>query len=252
MALKVKNILVSQPKPTSEKSPYYDISEKYDLNLDFRPFIKVEGLDSKEFRQQRINISEYTAVVFTAKIAVDHFFAICEELRITMPETMKYFCISESVALYLQKYIVYRKRKIFFSTTGKMDGLATAITKHNKEKFIVPVSDVHNDDITAVLEDKKASFTKAVMYRTVSTEISADELAKYDMMIFFTPAGVASLFKNSPNFVQGDRYIGCFGTLTAKAIKDAGLELNCEAPLPEFPSMTAALEAFVKENHKKK
>lgn len=252
MALKVKNILISQPKPSSEKSPYFDIAEKYDVKMDFRPFIKVEGVDVKEFRQQRINIAEYTAIVFTAKVAIDHFFSICEEMRVTMPETMKYFCISESVALYLQKYIVYRKRKIFFSTTGKMDGLASSLAKHNKEKFLVPVSDVHKDDITDVLVEKKTDFTKVVMYRTVSTDIPESELSKYEMMIFFTPAGIVSLFKNSPKYVQGETYIGCFGPATAKAVKDANLRLDCEAPLPAFPSMTAALDAFLKENHKKK
>lgn len=252
MALKIKKVLISQPKPATEKSPYFDIAEKYNLTIDFRPFIKVEGVDAKEFRQQRINIPEYTAIVFTAKVAIDHFFALCEEMRIVMPETMKYFCISESVALYLQKYIVYRKRKIFFSQTGKMDGLASSLSKHNKEKFIVPVSDVHNEDITAVLEEKKVDFIKAVMYRTVSTEFEPSEIDSYDLIVFFTPAGIASLFKNYPDFEQGEKAIGCFGAATAKAVKDAGLRLDCEAPLPGLTSMTAALEAFVKENQKKK
>lgn len=252
MALKVKRILISQPKPATEKSPYFDIAEKYNLTIDFRPFIKVEGLDAKEFRQQRINISDYTAIVFTAKVAIDHFFVLCEELRITMPETMKYFCISEAVALYLQKYIVYRKRKIFFSTTGKMDGLSNALTKHNKEKFLVPVSDVHNEEMTSILDEKKVAYTKAVMYRTVSTSFTSEELQSYDMFVFFSPVGVASLLKNAPDFKQEDIAIGSFGVSTAKAIKDAGLRLDCEAPLPGLPSMTAALEAFIKENHKKK
>lgn len=252
MALKIKKVLISQPKPATEKSPYFDIAEKYNLTIDFRPFIKVEGVDAKEFRQQRINIPEYTAIVFTAKVAIDHFFALCEEMRIVMPETMKYFCISESVALYLQKYIVYRKRKIFFSQTGKMDGLASSLSKHNKEKFIVPVSDVHNEDITAVLEEKKVDFIKAVMYRTVSTEFKPSEIDSYDLIVFFTPAGIASLFKNYPDFEQGEKAIGCFGAATAKAVKEAGLRLDCEAPLPGLTSMTAALEAFVKENQKKK
>lgn len=252
MALKIKRVLISQPKPATEKSPYFDIAEKFNLTVDFRQFIKVEGLDAKEFRQQRINIQDYTAIVFTAKVAIDHFFALCEELRIVMPETMKYFCISESVALYLQKYIVYRKRKIFFSTTGKMDGLATPLTKHNKEKFLVPVSDVHNEDITSVLDDKKVDYTKAIMYRTVSTEFTSEEIDSYDMIIFFSPLGIVSLFKNYPDYKQGDMFIGCFGNSTAKAIKEAGLRLDCEAPLPGLTSMTAALEAFIKENHKKK
>lgn len=252
MALKVKKILISQPKPTTEKSPYFDIAEKYQLKMEFRPFIRVEGLDAKEFRSQKINIQDYSAVVFTAKVAIDHFFAICEESRITMPETMKYFCISEAVALYLQKYIVYRKRKIFFSTTGKMDGLSTALTKHNKEKFIVPVSDVHTEDLTAVLDEKKVDYTKAIMYRTVSNEFTEEEILSYDMLVFFSPSGIVSLLKNAPNFEQGERAIGCFGAATAKAVRDAGLRLDCEAPLPGMPSMTAALEAFIKENHKTK
>ena len=252
MALKVKKILISQPKPTTEKSPYFDISEKYSVAMDFRPFIKVEGLDAKEFRLQKIAITDYSAIVFTAKVAIDHFFALCEDLRIVMPETMKYFCISESVALYLQKYIVYRKRKIFFSATGKMDGLASSFAKHNKDKFIVPVSDVHGDDICLVLEEKKLDFSKAIMYRTVSVEISPEDIMSYDMLIFFTPAGISSLFKNYENYKQGEMMIGCFGAATAKAVRDAGLRLDCEAPLPGVPSMTGALEEFLKENQKKK
>lgn len=244
--------MISQPAPSTEKSPYYDIAEKYHLQLDFRPFIRVEGLDAKDFRQQRINIQDYTAVVFTARIAIDHFFALCEELRITMPETMKYFCISEAVALYLQKYIVYRKRKIFFSATGKMDGLSSALTKHNKEKFLVPVSDVHSEDLTSVLDEKKVDYTKSIMYRTVSNEFTEEEVLSYDMLIFFSPAGIVSLFKNAPNFEQGEKAIGAFGASTAKTVRDAGLRLDCEAPLPGITSMTAALEAFIKENHKSK
>lgn len=244
--------MISQPAPSTEKSPYYDIAEKYHLQLDFRPFIRVEGLDAKDFRQQRINIQDYTAVVFTARIAIDHFFALCEELRITMPETMKYFCISEAVALYLQKYIVYRKRKIFFSATGKMDGLSSALTKHNKEKFLVPVSDVHTEDLTSVLDEKKVDYTKSIMYRTVSNEFTEEEVLSYDMLIFFSPAGIVSLFKNAPNFEQGEKAIGAFGASTAKTVRDAGLRLDCEAPLPGITSMTAALEAFIKENHKSK
>lgn len=252
MTLRVKKILISQPKPKTEKSPYFDIAEKYGVQMDFRPFIRVDGLDVKEFRQQRINIQDYTAIVFTAKIAIDHFFRLCEELRITMPETMKYFCISEAVALYLQKYIVYRKRKIFFSQTGKMDGLATALTKHNKEKFLVPVSDVHQDELTMILDEKKVDYSKSIMYRTVSNDITEKEIMEYDMLVFFTPSGILSLFKNVPNFKQGEMAIGCFGPSTAKSVYEAGLRLDCEAPLPGLPSMTAALDAFLKENHKKK
>jgi uroporphyrinogen-III synthase len=252
MSLKIKKILISQPQPQSEKSPYYEIAEKYDVKMVFRPFFKVEGVTAKEFRQQRIGILDFTAIIFTAKTAIDHFFRLCEELRVVMPEGMKYFCTSESVALYLQKYIVYRKRKIFFSTTGKINGLASNLTKHSKEKFLMPVSDVHTDEVGNFLDEKKISYTKSVMYRTVSNDFEEGEPFDYDMVVFFTPVGVHTLLKNFPNFEQGDIAIGCFGTATAKAIVDAGLRLDCEAPQPEYPSMTGALEAFLKENKKKK
>lgn len=247
MALNIKRLLVSQPKPTSEKSPYFDLAEKYEVEIEFRPFIKVEPLTSKEFRQQRISILDYSAVVFTARTGIDHFFRLCEELRVTIPETMKYFCMSESIAVYLQKYIVYRKRKIFFGASGKLDDLITIIAKHPKEKYLVPVSDVHKDDLRLKLEAKKIDFTEAVMYRTVSNDFKADESFDYDMLVFFSPAGISSLLKNFPNFNQKDIRIGCFGPTTAKAVKDAGLRLDVEAPTPEAPSMTAALEQYLKK-----
>jgi uroporphyrinogen-III synthase len=247
MALNIKRLLVSQPKPTSEKSPYFDLAEKYGVEIEFRPFIKVEPLTSKEFRQQKISILDYSAVVFTARTGIDHFFRLCEELRVTIPETMKYFCMSESIAVYLQKYIVYRKRKIFFGASGKLDDLITIIAKHPKEKYLVPVSDVHKDDLRLKLEAKKIDFTEAVMYRTVSNDFKADESFDYDMLVFFSPAGISSLLKNFPNFNQKDIRIGCFGPTTAKAVKDAGLRLDVEAPTPEAPSMTAALEQYLKK-----
>lgn len=247
MALNIKRLLVSQPKPPSEKSPYFDLAEKYGVEIEFRPFIKVEPLTSKEFRQQRISILDYSAVVFTARTGIDHFFRLCEELRVTIPETMKYFCMSESIAVYLQKYIVYRKRKIFFGASGKLDDLITIIAKHPKEKYLVPVSDVHKDDLRLKLEAKKIDFTEAVMYRTVSNDFKADESFDYDMLVFFSPAGISSLLKNFPNFNQKDIRIGCFGSTTAKAVKDAGLRLDVEAPTPEAPSMTAALEQYLKK-----
>lgn len=247
MALNIKRLLVSQPKPTSEKSPYFDLAEKYGVEIEFRPFIKVEPLTSKEFRQQRISILDYSAVVFTARTGIDHFFRLCEELRVTISETMKYFCMSESIAVYLQKYIVYRKRKIFFGASGKLDDLITIIAKHPKEKYLVPVSDVHKDDLRLKLEAKKIDFTEAVMYRTVSNDFKADESFDYDMLVFFSPAGISSLLKNFPNFNQKDIRIGCFGPTTAKAVKDAGLRLDVEAPTPEAPSMTAALEQYLKK-----
>jgi hypothetical protein len=247
--LKVKKVLVSQPKPTSEKSPYYDIAEKYGVNIEFRPFIKVEGLTSKEFRQQKISIPEFTAIIFTARTAIDHFFRLCEELRVSIPDTMKYFCVTESVALYLQKYIVYRKRKIFFGNSGKLDDLLPSLIKHSGEKFLLPVSDVHKEQ-TSLLEKNNINYTKAVMYRTVSNDFGPDEKFDYDMLVFFSPSGINSLLKNFPEFEQNDIKIGCFGPTTAKAVREAGLRLDIEAPRPEAPSMTAALELFFKEQNK--
>ncbi|CEA14931.1 MAG TPA: uroporphyrinogen-III synthase [Fermentimonas caenicola] len=249
-ARKVKKILISQPKPASDKSPYFDLAEKYHLTLNFYPFIVVERVSSKEFRQQRINILDFTAIIFTSRTAVDHFFSICEDLKIAMPETMKYFCISETVALYLQKYIVYRKRKIFFSQTGRIEGLSNYFTKHSKEKFLFPLPEEHNEDITQLLDQKKLDYTKSVMYRTVSNTFPENEKLDYDMIIFFSPLGIQSLVKNFPDYKQGDTAIGCFGSTTAKAVEEAGFRLDCEAPQPEYPSMVAALDAFLKENHK--
>ncbi len=245
--MKIKKVLVSQPKPTSEKSPYYDIAEKYGVKIDFRPFFKVEGVSSKEFRQQKVSVLEHTAVIFTSRHAIDHFFSLCSELRITIPETMKYFCITEAVALYIQKYVQYRKRKIFFGGTGKIDDLVPSIVKHNTDKFLVPMSDVHNDELKNLLDKNKIIHTEAVMYRTVSNDFTEDEKFDYDMLVFFSPSGVLSLKKNFPNFEQKDIKIGCFGPTTAKAIRDAGLRLDLEAPSVKTPSMPAALDLYFKE-----
>lgn len=249
--MEIKKILVSQPRPTSEKSPYFEIADKYGVTIDFRPFIKVEGLTAKEFRQSKINISDFTAVIFTARTAIDHFFRLCEEMRITIPDTMKYFCTTESIALYLQKYTVYRKRKIFHGTTGKLEELLPYLQKHNKEKVLYAISDVHKDD-TNELDAHKIKYTKAVMYRTVSTQFDPNEPFDYDMLLFFSPSGIDSLLKNFPDFKQGEIKIGCFGSSTAQAVKDAGLRLDIEAPSPKTPSMTAALENFLKEEANKK
>ena len=244
----IKKILISQPKPQSDKSPYYDIAQKYGVEVVFRPFIKVEGLTSKEFRQSKISISDYTAVIFTARTAIDHFFRLCDEMRITIPDTMKYFCTTETIARYLQKYIVYRKRKIFFGTSGKLDDekLLKDLLKHSKEKFLFPISDVHRDNLS-ILDENKIPYTKAVMYRTVSNDFRKDEPFDYDMLIFFSPAGIKSLLKNFPDFHQGDIRIGCFGETTAKAVEEDGLRLDLQAPNPEAPSMTAALDMYLKK-----
>lgn len=241
---------MSQPKPASEKSPYYDIAEKYGVKIDFRPFIKVESLSAKEFRQQKISILDHTAVVFTSRHAIDHFFHLCTELRVTIPETMKYFCVTEAIALYIQKYVQYRKRKIFFGATGKMEDLIPPILKHKTEKYLIPMSDVHNDEMKKLFEKNNIQHTEAVMYRTVSNDFASDEAFDYDMLIFFSPAGVTSLQKNFPDFDQKEIRIGTFGSTTAQAVRDAGLRLDLEAPTVQAPSMTAALDMFIKENNK--
>lgn len=248
--MKIKKVLVSQPKPASEKSPYYDIAEKYGVKIDFRPFIKVESLSAKEFRQQKISILDHTAVIFSSRHAIDHFFHLCGELRIAIPETMKYFCVTEAVALYIQKYVQYRKRKIFFGNTGKIEDLVPSIVKHKTEKYLVPMSDVHNDDVKNLLNKHHITHTEAVMYRTVSNDFAPDEEFDYDMLVFFSPSGVTSLKKNFPDFDQKDIKIGTFGSTTAQAVRDAGLRLDLEAPTVKAPSMTAALDMFIKENNK--
>ena len=248
--MKIKKVLVSQPKHASEKSPYYDIAEKYGVKIDFRPFIKVESLSAKEFRQQKVSILDHTAVIFTSRHAIDHFFNLCTELRVTIPETMKYFCVTEAVALYIQKYVQYRKRKIFFGATGKIEDLVPSIVKHKTEKYLVPMSDVHNDDVKNLLDKNNIQHTEAVMYRTVSNDFTSDEEFDYDMLVFFSPAGVTSLKKNFPDFDQKEIRIGTFGSTTAQAVRDAGLRLDLEAPTVQAPSMTAALDMFIKENNK--
>jgi uroporphyrinogen-III synthase len=249
--LKIKKILVSQPQPTTEKSPYFDISEKYNVKIDFRPFIKVEPIFAKEFRTQRISIPDYTAIIFNARHGIDHFFRLCEEMRITIPETMKYFCVSESVALYLQRYIHYRKRKVFYGATGKLVELVTIMNKHLEEKYLFITSDVQNEETISTLEKLKADYSKAVMYKTVSNNFGPNEEFNYDMLLFFSPMGINSLMKNFPDFIQGDIQIGGFGATTVQAVRDAGLRLDIEAPLPGVPSMTMALENFLKESNKK-
>lgn len=240
--------MVSQPKPTTPKSPYYDIAEKHGVEIIFRPFIKVEGLSIKDFRQFKINPADFTAVIFTGRHAVDNYFRLCEEMRISVPDTMKYFCTSESIALYLQKYIVYRKRKIFFGKTGKLDDpqLLAGILKNKDEKFLFPISDVHKDNMS-VLDENGINYEKVVMYRTVSNDFTPDEPFDYDLLLFFSPAGIDSLVKNFPNFNQEKEgvYIGTYGAPTAKAVTDHGLRLDYSAPTPEYPSMPAALDAFL-------
>lgn len=247
--MKVKSILVSQPKPSTAKSPYFELAEKSNLKIDFRPFIQVEGIPAKEFRQTRIQILDHSAVIFTSRTAIDHFFRICQELRLTVPDSMKYFCISEATAFYLQKYIVYRKRKIFYAD-GRFTDLTSVMKKHKDENFLVPLSDIHKQEIPKLLDKEGYKYSKAILYRTVSSDLSDLSDIKYDVLVFFSPSGIKSLFQNFPDFEQNSTRIASFGPATAKAVRDAGLRLDIEAPTAQAPSMTMALEQYIKKNNK--
>ena len=247
--MKIKRILVSQPEPQTDKNPYSEIAEKNNVKIEFRQFIHVEPVEAKEFRKQRINILDHTAVIFTSKTAIDHFFRICNETRTLVPDTMKYFCTSESIAHYLQKYIVYRKRKIFYGK-GRFVDLMEVLEKHRSEKFLVPLSDQHKAEIPEVLSQHKFKHTIAVLYLTVSSDLSDLSMINYDVLVFFSPSGIKSLLMNFPEFKQNDTKIASFGNSTARAVKEAGLRLDLQAPLPNAPSMTMALDLFIKEHNK--
>jgi uroporphyrinogen-III synthase len=245
--LKIKSILVSQPEPTTPKSPYFDLADKYKLKIDFRPFIQVEAVPAQEFRQSRISLLQHSAVIFTSRNAVDHFFRMAEEMRVTVPESMKYFCVSESTAYYLQKYVVYRKRKIFHGKQ-KFEDLLDVIKKHKNETFLFPCSDIHNDRVTAKLENLNVKFNKAILYRTVVADLSDLKDVYYDMLVFFSPSGIESLMKNFPDFDQKETKIAAFGPTTEKAVMENGLRMDVYAPQPKAPSMSMAIEQFIKEN----
>lgn len=249
---KIKNVMVSQPKPVDpDKNPYTLMARKHNLNMTFRQFIKVEGLSSQDFRAQRIDILEHGAVILTSKLSVDHYFKMCNEMRVTVPETMKYFCINEQTAYYLQKYIQYRKRKIFFGHGTILD-LVDVIRKNKDEKFLLPVSDVHKEQIVDFLDELHINYTKGVFYKTVSADLSdVKSLAEYDLLVFFTPAGIKSLKSNFPNFKQGGTRIAAFGHTAALMVKEMGFRLDIFAPNPQNPSMTGAIEAYLKEANKR-
>jgi len=247
--LKIKRILISQPEPQNDKSPFLELAVRYALKIDFRPFIHVEGVSAKEVRQQKIDIAAHSGVIFTSRTAIDHYFRVCEEMRFSVPETMKYFCISEAIALYLQKYIVYRKRKIFYGDSTFKD-LMGDIIKHKEDKFLLMLSDIHKPEIPKALDKEKIKYTKGIFYRTVASDVSDVDLANYDIVLFYSPSGIKSLFSNFPNFSQGELKIGTFGPTVAKAVKDAGLRLDILAPTPESPSMATALELFIKKHNK--
>jgi len=249
--LSIRTILVSQPEPESNKNPYISLAEKYNLQVDFRPFIHVEGVDKSEFRNQKVNYAEHTAVILTSKTAVDHYFRMAEECRFEVPTEMKYFCISEAVAYYLQKYVTYRKRKIFHGKQTIHD-LMDAIKKHKKEVFLLPCSDILRDSIPNALDAEKIEYKKVVLYRTVASDLSDLESVQYDVLVFFSPSGIESLLKNFPDFKQNKTLIAAFGPTTAKAVVDNNLRLDINAPQPQVPSMSLAIEQYIKDAKKGK
>ncbi|MFN2456943.1 MAG: uroporphyrinogen-III synthase [Chitinophagaceae bacterium] len=250
-----KKILITQPKPDSDKSPYFELCRRFNVQLDFQPFIKLEPISAKEFRKQKIDIQNHTAVIFTSRNAIDHFFRICEEMRINISQDTKYFCITEAVALYLQKFILYRKRKVFYGADGSNKSLFDVINKHkSNEKLLYVCSENQQDnEITGWLKSNGCEFCLAFMYRTASTDVK-DILSRteYDIICFFTPSGVKSLFDNFPKFKPNGTVIGAFGNNTSKAVEDAGLKVTIKAPQPQAPSMVAALEQFLATENKKK
>lgn len=247
--IKVKSILVTQPKPETDKSPFYDLAKKLNLKIDFRSFIHVEGIPAKDFRKEKISPLDFTAVIFTSRNAIDHYFRVCEEMRIEVPSEMKYFCITEAVALYMQKYVQYRKRKISIGKQTTAD-LIELLKKHKTEKFFYPCTDVYTDSIPVFLKDNGYDFSAAVLYKTVCSDLSDLAEVNYDMIVFFSPSGIKSLFKNFPKFKQNNTRLATFGPTTAKAVIDAGLTINIQAPTPAFPSMTMAIEDYVKRMNK--
>ena len=244
--VKIRKILVSQPEPQNPKSPYFELARKYNLKIDFKQFIQVEGVSVKDFRQQKINILDFTAVVFTSKTGIDHFFRISNEMRIVVPDTMKYFCITENVAFYLQKYIVYRKRKIFHGK-AKFQDLIEIIIKHKEDNYFVPLSEPHNAEIPELLVKNSIKHTIGTMYKTISSDFSNVKDFDYDILVFYSPSGIKSLRENFPDFIQGDIKIAAFGPTTASAVEHEGLRLDINAPNPKAPSMTMAIDDFLKD-----
>ncbi len=248
----VKKILITQPKPDGDKSPYFDLAKKYCLNLDFHPFIVVDAISAKDFRKQKIDIASYTAVVFTSRNAIDHFFRICDEMKISVSQETKYFCITEAVALYLQKFILYRKRKVFYGADGTNKSLFDVINKHkDNEKFLYPCSESFDSDITNWLKSNNCEHATPVLYRIISNDITEVMARGYDVICFFTPGGVKSLLENFPKFQQNGTAIGAFGINTFKAAEEAGLVLDIKAPQPHAPSMVSALEIYLSSIKKK-
>lgn len=242
----IRSVLISQPAPLTDKSPYHDLAQRYNVKVDFRKFIEVQPVSLREFRKQRVDILDHTAVIFTSRNAVDHFFTLCKGLKITIPEDMKYFCVSEQTAIYLPKYINLRKRKLFVGERTAED-LNKVIAKHKKEKFLFPCSDIRRDDIPNFLKENNIEHSEAVIYATVSSDLSDLKNVNYDVIAFFSPSGIKSLFDNFPDFKQKTTRIAAFGPTTAKAVRDHNLRLDIEAPLPNAPSMTGAIEQYIRK-----
>lgn len=249
--LKVKTILVSQPEPKVENSPYFELQNKLKVKVDFRTFIHVEGVSAKDVRSQKIDLNNFTAIILTSRNSVDHFFRVAEEMRFKIPEDLKYFCQSEAVAFYLQRYVVYRKRKIYVGQKDFVD-LVPLIKKYKDEKFLLPASDQLNSDITQTLESLNVNWTPSVFYKTVMSDLSDLKDVYYDILAFFSPTGIKSLFKNFPDFKQNDTRIAVFGTTTQKEAIDCGLRVDIMAPAPGTPSMTGAIEKYILEVNKTK
>ncbi len=248
----VKKILITQPKPDGDKSPYFELAKKHNLNLDFHPFIVVDGIVAKEFRKQRIDIASFSAVIFTSRNAIDHFFRVCDEMKVNVSQETKYFCITEAVALYLQKFILYRKRKVFYGADGTNKSLFDVINKHKaNEKFLYPCSESFDSDITNWLKTNNCEHATPVMYRIISNDIAEVMARNYDVICFFTPGGVKSLMENFPKFKQNGTTMGAFGANTLKAAEEAGLVLDIKAPLPQAQSMVSALEIYLSSLKKK-
>ncbi len=248
--MKVKTILVSQPEPQTENSPYFDLAEKNKVKVDFIPFIHVAGVEATEVRKQKLNIPSHGAVILTSRNAVDHYFRICEDIRFTVPIDMKYFCTSEATAYYLQKYVVYRKRKIYFGD-NTFKGLVTLMKKHKQEKFLLPSSDILKPEIPRLLKDAKIKYTRAILYNTIASDLSHLKDIKYDVLVFFSPSGIKSLLENFPDFEQGNTRIAAFGSSTHREVLKHKLRIDIKAPSKEAPSMTMALEQYIREANKR-
>jgi uroporphyrinogen-III synthase len=249
--MKVKTILVSQPEPKIENSPYFSLQERQKVKIDFRPFIHVEGLSAKEIRLQKVDLSEYTAIILTSRNSVDHFFRVAEEMRFKIPDALKYFCQSEAVAYYLQKYVVYRKRKIYVGKREFKD-LTTLIKKYKDEKFLLPTTDKVKPEVSEILNDLGINWKLSTFYKTVISDLSDLADVSYDVLVFFSPSGIESLFHNFPDFKQNETRLAVFGNTTIKAVEAHGLRVDISAPTPETPSMTMALKKYIEEVNKRK